>query len=1461
MTGRRFVVPTLRRVLVAFLSVAVVATVIGAGTAQADITPAPITVGPPVTIVPPIITGTDSTSGPDVINVESPSFCAADPDACSPVVGGPTMGPYDAHSEFYEATDAQRAALISMQESAIQSILTVHGLPASDHDAVLAWDRSEVRAVMWEEITQALQTAAGQRSPTQQSVVDYFGVLMQRQSVNSAIAAIREYNKWAGNPSYINLPYADLAADPAGGASRSSASPPGTGFCQYHPPGPYDTISEYDGRANQLCFTPCPSVAGCAFPQPSYDQFVNWGTWDATNARAGTATFAGIAQQTASAIALGTAVVGSSALGAGLAAALPGVLDASALAAAIAPYGGLAAPELFAAGAPAAAADGAIASANLGGAVAIVVTALVIGILEGIQVVQSAQLPAQLDQLLSTAQSAGPGDAAASAGTDSGQRALYSMFLDATTPEHAGGALPTVGAPEAFVTTAGRVSTLSYTDAAGLTQSVRASGGWFYVTLRDANGTVVSQDQPSLYLLTREPHPGGQPTARTYWHMMSSDGQPRVLGLDNGQAVMAGDLKDCGSGSTVCSYGSDLVVHTPAEASADDTQTVQLVPDALTIQPTDPAVKAGTAVAFSASAAGTDVTSAATFTIDGKPCAANSCSATTPGLHTVAVVGPDGQSGATTTMSVSPGQPGGISMSIDPPSPSAGTPFSVVVTLTDAYGNPITDASGDAALTLPGGSCSQPGQSASCTVAQPGDYVLSATYPPSFSTSVHFTVTSAPVASLSIAPDRSVVHAGDTLTFTSHGFDAGGHDLGDVSNDVTYTVDGRACPQRTCTFTRTSDLTPVNVTATLGSVSAFTPVAVLVGDPVKVTVNPPSAAATAGVAFPVSWSATDAYGNVASGSSGTVSGTVSIDGGTCSRTITPDGAATVCTTTQAGIHQISAHTSNGVSATTAVYVAAAAPDHIALTSPVSAVVAGAAASYHPTTLDRFGNLTTATGDYVLAMTDGSCQDTTCTGYVAGDQTVSISQGALSTTTPLTVTPGPVTSLAVTSSSATPVAGTPFTLTAHGTDAYDNDAGDVTSTVTFTVPGGSCDADSCTIPKAGPATITATAGPATGTVDVTVGAAALDHLTLDGPASVTAGSTATFTVEAFDRNDNPISSFTPTLSITGGTCTALTCTSTTAGATTVTATVGTVSTTTTLTVKPAAATALSTTGAGQSTAVSTTFAHPLSATATDAYGNPVPGTAISFTVASGSATFPGGLDGVTVSTGPDGTATAPALQAGTTGGPVSLTVDAAGVPEGTIALTVTAPAAITGTPPAATAGKAYTYTFTTSGYPVPVVSLAAGALPPGLTLRPDGTIAGTATKAGNYAIAVTAANTTHSSTILTKIRVLPAAPASVRALTGSGQSALTGNRFAAPLSALVTDRYSNLEPDTTVTFRITTGAATFPGRAKTATVTTDTLGIAIAPTLTAGTTAGAVTVTATATGSSSTATYHLTVKRR
>ncbi len=103
--------------------------------------------------------------------------------------------------------------------------------------------------------------------------------------------------------------------------------------------------------------------------------------------------------------------------------------------------------------------------------------------------------------------------------------------------------------------------------------------------------------------------------------------------------------------------------------------------------------------------------------------------------------------------------------------------------------------------------------------------------------------------------------------------------------------------------------------------------------------------------------------------------------------------------------------------------------------------------------------------------------------------------------------------------------------------------------------------------------------------------------------------------------------------------------------------------------PVVPTALAATGGnGQSAQVRTAFAQPLSATLTGAGNAPVAGQDVTFTVTGGSAAFPGGAT-ATATTGADGVATSPALSAGDTAGPVTVTATA-GTLSTTFALTVT-----------------------------------------------------------------------------------------------------------------------------------------------------------------------------------------------
>lgn len=169
--------------------------------------------------------------------------------------------------------------------------------------------------------------------------------------------------------------------------------------------------------------------------------------------------------------------------------------------------------------------------------------------------------------------------------------------------------------------------------------------------------------------------------------------------------------------------------------------------------------------------------------------------------------------------------------------------------------------------------------------------------------------------------------------------------------------------------------------------------------------------------------------------------------------------------------------------------------------------------------------------------------------------------------------------------------------------------------------------------------------------------------------------------------------------------------------------------------PVVPTALAATGGnGQSAQVRTAFAQPLSATLTGAGNAPVAGQDVTFTVTGGSAAFPGGAS-ATATTGADGVATSPALSAGDTAGPVTVTATA-GTLSTTFALTVTpAPvipreadlSIVLGVPNTIKAGTTVPVTVTIRNAGPAAATRVAGAvtLPTGLraTAAPGGIVSG------------------------------------------------------------------------------------------------------------------------------------------
>lgn len=108
---------------------------------------------------------------------------------------------------------------------------------------------------------------------------------------------------------------------------------------------------------------------------------------------------------------------------------------------------------------------------------------------------------------------------------------------------------------------------------------------------------------------------------------------------------------------------------------------------------------------------------------------------------------------------------------------------------------------------------------------------------------------------------------------------------------------------------------------------------------------------------------------------------------------------------------------------------------------------------------------------------------------------------------------------------------------------------------------------------------------------------------------------------------------------------------------------------------------------------------------------------------------------------------------------------------TVHFVIPVPPAFTGTPPTATAGVPYSYSFTAGGNP-PATYGSSGSLPSGLSLASDGTFAGTpaAGSGGLYPLVVTATNMAGTATYNAsfEVREAPALPAAGHATFVVGQ---------------------------------------------------------------------------------------------
>jgi hypothetical protein len=330
--------------------------------------------------------------------------------------------------------------LIAVLESAvINEMLETHRLPESDKDRLLTWERNTLRARLFDKVLAIIKEAPSSRTADEQAIVNFFAEKVKQKRLAAANAAKAEYGDWNLDP------------------------------CGYVPPAGFD----YD-PGSTIC-----SGLGGVFGRPnppSLEEFQAYGATIAYNELRNNQDFESVSAGTARSIALLGGLVAAGIIGAAVGAIAGGALAATALFAAVFPFATLQAATV-----------GAVAASSLAFGVGIVIAAIIIGVIQGVNVFTAAEIPDKLDAAIVAAQ-ATP-DLAQVVNTAEGLREVYAAFILTTLPDYpAAGSVPAAQPSDLtfdLIDSTGRQSTsadLPYQAPDTSPHVARLSEGWFVDT-------------------------------------------------------------------------------------------------------------------------------------------------------------------------------------------------------------------------------------------------------------------------------------------------------------------------------------------------------------------------------------------------------------------------------------------------------------------------------------------------------------------------------------------------------------------------------------------------------------------------------------------------------------------------------------------------------------------------------------------------------------------------------------------------------------------------------------------------------------------------------------------------------------------------------------------------------------------------------------------------------------------
>ncbi|MCW3996390.1 MAG: hypothetical protein NWE98_09640, partial [Candidatus Bathyarchaeota archaeon] len=454
---------------------------------------------------------------------------------------------------------------------------------------------------------------------------------------------------------------------------------------------------------------------------------------------------------------------------------------------------------------------------------------------------------------------------------------------------------------------------------------------------------------------------------------------------------------------------------------------------------------------------------------------------------------------------------------------TAGDTFLVTITAVDSYGNTVTTYEGQPQLNLISGSVwpstvqfESGTWTGGLTITLAGQNTITATDGDTTGTSNTFTVNPNTLTTIKITGPSSVT-AGFTATYTAEGFDTFGNSLGDVTNQVTWSIEAEAAGQWNQNVYTAEKAGTWQVTGKIDeTISDTAELTVEVSNLHHITVLPTAATTEAGIPQSYTVQAFDEFNNLI--------GTVTDETEFSCPGATVTGNQVSATT--AGSYTVTA-TYGGKTDSTSLTVTATALSYITITPTQATITAGQTQTYTILAYDQYGNLRgDVSTDASFAITPAAGGSWTANEYTAaieGTWTVTASyQTATDVTAELTVNRAELNYIALTPNSQTIKAGETQTFTVTAYDAYGNNW-DITPDALYNIQenaGGSWTANEYTSEKAGVWTVTASFEGKTGTAQLTVlHANAVSIAVSPGTASITAGGSVGYSATATDAYGN------------------------------------------------------------------------------------------------------------------------------------------------------------------------------------------------------------------------------------------------------------------------------------------------------------------------------------------------------